>query len=239
MNKQIMKELVPRLKIYSIISFVIDLIIRLLYLIPPILMKKIVDEYIPSNNSTATLRTIAFFAILPVIIAIFTTLYNYRVSVIGRNTGRKIASYGFRNLLNQPLSYFYDKNSVELAEYCSTNATEYILLWITDIPKLCASIIASVVAFAYILSLSDSTGLGLLLYIPVLLIPSFYLSKKAQKYVKKIIVNSGKSKQLLSVAFKNIKFVKTMNLHKNLLSKIDSINKDTVSACLESTIMMS
>lgn len=102
----------------------IDLIIKLLYLIPPILMKQIVDEYIPSNNTNATLRTIVLFAIIPVIIAIFTTLYNYRVSVIGRNTGRKIASHGFRKLLNQPLSYFYDKNSVELAEYCSTNATE-------------------------------------------------------------------------------------------------------------------
>ena len=229
MHNQIIKKLIPNLNMYAIVSFFADLLIRLLYLIPPILMQKIVDEYIPNKDSLSTIKTIMLFSLIPVIIAVFTTLYNYRLAIIGRNTGRRISNYGIKKLLNQPLSYFYDKNSVELAEYCSANAMKYTLLWISELPKLYASIIASVFAYIYVIRMSLSIGLGLLSYIPLLLVPSFYLAKKSQHLIKRVIINNGKSKQLISDTFKNVKFVKTMNLKDQLLFKIDQINKDTVS----------
>jgi len=227
--KTSINQIVPRMRIYSIVSFLMDLLVKGLFLVPPIIMKNIIDTYIPNKDTNSLLLSILVFIMIPLLIALGSSYYNYKLAVIGRNSGKKIMLKSIRNIINQPLGYFKDKNSVELAEYCSMNSMKYINFWLMDIPQLVSSVIIAIGVYVYILIESIQVGAILLAYPLVLLLPSFYIAKKINSLIKRVIQNNAKSKQQISDTFRGISFVKSMNLEDRQLKSISNINDDTVS----------
>lgn len=226
--RKIMRASLPGFWFYVASSFVFALIIQLLGLIPPVLMKNVIDIYIPQNNLSSSIRSIVLFVSIPVIITILSAFYNYCINIVGRKMGQVLTVNGFEKLLFQSMTYYDNHNSSEIASYCKSEAMSYIVFWIFDMPQLIAGIINGFVVFGYLYQINIYIAIGILIYIPLSILPSKKLSKLIECNIKKTVENNAKATQIITDAFKGIKFVKVMMLEGYQIKKLKRINSDTI-----------
>ena len=69
--------------------------------------------------------------------------------------GAELTLLAGEKLVYQPISFFKDKNSSELASYCSSESMKYIVFWLFDMPELAASLCTGVVVYFYIINQSE------------------------------------------------------------------------------------
>lgn len=225
-RKMIRKEL-PYFKILFCFSFLSSIIIKLISLIPGLLMKDIVDRWIPQGNLKNCLLYIALFILIPILLTISNAIYQYVIIVNGRNMSKKLSTLGFEKQVYQPLTYFDQNKSAELASYCRSESTKYILFWIMDIPRIFSSLISGLVVYIYIANHNMYFSLALILYIPILLLPNKFFSKRIEEFSKKIIKNNSKVNQIISDTFRAIKNVKSLSLEKIMVNKVYDVTSDT------------
>ena len=226
--RKIILTTLPRFWWLVIFSFIFALIIQVVGLIPPILMRNVVDTYIPNKDLRSAIFSILFFVLIPVIATIFSTSYNYITTVAGRKMGQHLTMISFEKLMYQPIDYFEDNNSAEIASYCKTEAMNYVVFWIYDIPTLLAGICGGIAVLIIIADANFYISVGLLMYIPLSIIPSKFFGRIIESYVKKIVENNARSAQLIVDTFRGIKFVKSMLLEAKLSEKMKNYNDDTV-----------
>jgi len=228
-NSRIMlKKVVPQIKRFGIISFLSDLVIKGLYLVPPILMKTVLDIHIPNQNKDAVILSVILFCIIPVVIITLTGGYNYFAGKIQRSAAKRLTMIGVENVLRQDISYFYDKNSAEISDYCSSSTIQYVYFWVTEIPRVFSSIISSLIALYLLSTINTNASLLILVYIPALLIPSYCFSIMRKNIGPKIGRNNAKAKQLISDSFRSVEFVKSLNIIDKRLEDIEKVKNDTV-----------
>ena len=224
----VIKEL-PHFWLYSVLSVIMSLVIELVGLIPPILMQRIIDIAIPSKNIRSILIAIVWFCAIPLISTILTTFYRYILAISCRKFGQRLSIKGFQNLIYQPISYFDYTNSSELATYCRSEALNYVIFWVIDIPQLLSTMLIGILVLGYVVSLNWLIGLFLLLYIPFSFFPSNHFAVKVKDFSKRIIQNNAAMNQIVNDTFKGIKFVKSMALEKVQIKKLEEVNADSVS----------
>ena len=219
---------IPKFKYYVTISLLLASIIQLISLIPPLIMRNIIDIYIPDGNLQQTLTSIVFFVLIPVVSTLLSTYYNYLITVIARNSGRNLIGQAFEKIIYQPMKYFDKNNSAEIATYCKTEAMNYVVFWLMTIPQLIAGVLSGIVVYVLMFAENYLIAIGLLLYIPMSILPSKKLASMIQNEIKIIVENNAKTNQLIVSAFKGIKYIKSMKLEAKQILKIDDINKKTV-----------
>lgn len=158
-------------KTISIISFIIFILLQLITLVPPIIMKNIVDEYIPKNSLDKIFLGIFLFVLIPFTYIIIQAIFNYITIVFARKNGNKLSIDILSNLINQNKSFFDKNNSVELATYASKESVNYINFYVSELPKYYGFIITCVVIFGLILRYSIYLSLLQLFIIPLAIFP--------------------------------------------------------------------
>ena len=226
--RKIVINTLPRFWFFVIFSFVIALMIQLVGLIPPILMKNVVDSYIPEKNLFDAMKSIVLFVTIPILTTIFSTFYNYCLNIVGRKMGQDLTIRGFEKLIFQKMSYYDTHNSAEMASYCKSEAVGYIVLWIFDIPQLAASIVSGIIVFSLLAHVNLYIAMGVLVYVPFSILPSKRLSQIIEKNIKKVVENNAKSTQIMTDTFRGIRFVKYMLLEGVQIAKLKEINSDTI-----------
>ena len=224
MNKKIKKQL----RLFIIFSIIFLLITQSLTLISPLIMKNIIDDYIPNKNIDKLVIGILFFIFIPLMYTLLNVTYNYFTIKYARNKGNEISIQILKNIINQKKDFFDKYNSVELLTYSSKEAVSYINFWISDFSRFIVSIIISVIVLIIICFINPFIGLLQLLYIPILLLPSKFLGKKMTPLVKTVVDNNAKISQIRSDIIKGIEYVKTMRLEDKKISEVDSMNKKIV-----------
>jgi len=230
-EKQVRKIVMSHLhgfKFYVTVSFAFALGIQLLALVPPLLMRGIIDRHIPNGNLRGAVTTVVFFVALPIISTLLITLYNYIITVVSRNMGAMLIIQAFERIMRQPVSYFDQNNSAEVAAHCKSEAMGYVSFWLMDIPRLFAGLLGGVVVYVLIFAESPLVAIGLLLYIPISILPSRQFARMMEKCVKQIMENNAKMSQIITGTFTGIKFVKTMMLENAQVAKLTAVNNDTV-----------
>ena len=222
----IRKEL-PHFKLLFCFSFLSSIIIKLISLITGLLMKDIVDRWIPEGNLKNCLLYISLFIFIPVLLTISNAVYQYIVIVNGRNMSKRLSTLGFEKQVYQPLTYFDQNKSAELASYCRSESTKYILFWIMDVPRIFSSLISGIVVYIYIANCNKYFALAMILYIPILLLPNKFFSKKIEEFSKKIIKNNSIVNQIISDTFRAIKNVKSLSLEKVMVNRVYEVTSDT------------
>lgn len=86
-NKFIYKD--KQIKKWSIISFFIIVIITGINLLPPLIMKRTIDEYIPSKDYKNIIFGIILFVSIPFINILLQTIFNYLTIKFARNKEMK------------------------------------------------------------------------------------------------------------------------------------------------------
>lgn len=226
-RKMVMASL-PKFKFYAGCSFLFALVIHMLALIPPLIMRNVIDVHIPNAELAQTVWLIIVFISIPIATTALFTYYNYIVIVSGRNAGHQLIIRAFKNILHQPLTYFDQNNSAEIAAYCKSEAMNYAVFWLMTIPRLIASILVGLTVFGLIIFTNVWVGLVLLLYLPLSILPSKKFAQLIAVEVKKVIDNNAKTNHLMATTFKGIKFIKAMTLEQRQLSKINELNQSTI-----------
>lgn len=235
--RKIVMKRIKNFKKFVAFSFLLAILIQLIALIPPLAMRQIIDVYLVEKNAAYTLGGIFVCVAVPLVSTLLTTFYNYKLNAVGRNMGAELTLLAGEKLVYQPVWYFQDKKSSELASYCSSESMKYIVFWLFDMPELAASLITGIVIYIYILNTNLISGIVLLLYIPMMLLPSNYFAGKAQSLIRQVVQNNGRTSQLLNDTFRGIKFVKASVLEKLRLEKLRKVNEDTVSVWTKMVVL--
>lgn len=210
-------------------SFAVSAAVRMLSLLPALLMKRIIDVYIPASDGAAILRNIVLLVTVALVSSALTAWYRKTTIVTGRRMGHLLFARCFEKILYQPMRFYDENNSAEIASYCRTEAMEYVLLWIADLPQLLSNLCVGLTVFASLVQMNAAVGAIQLLYVPLLLIPSRLLANKTQGYGARITANRARTSQILSDTFRGIRFVKTMLIEPFQLKKLNQVNDDTLS----------
>ena len=223
-RRTVIKEL-PHFWAYSILSGIISLLIQTIGLVPTILMQQIIDRFIPNKDLRAISIFIFLFCIIPLFATMLSAIYRYKLAIVCRKMGLKLAIKGFENLTYQSVSYFDKENSSELAAYCRGEAMKYIVFWMIDIPQLIATGLTGIIVFSYVFALNWGLALFLLFYIPIAFFPSNGFANKVQTLTEKIVDNNAKMNQIINDTFRGIKFVKAMVLEKIQINRLKEVNE--------------
>ncbi len=225
--RKIVKEKIPHFGWLVTFSFVVSVLLKFSTLIPGWLMRQIVDVYIPQGQIKNCITYIFLFACIPLCIAIANAFYKFVIIVVGRNMSKKLSVLGFEKQVYQSITYFNKHKSAELAAYCRSESTKYILFWVMDIPQLVSSVLAGILIFVYVSYINIYWGLTLLLYVPLLLFPNKIFSDKIEKNARKIRKNNSVVNQIITDTFKAIKNVKIFSLEKIMVEKVSCITGET------------
>lgn len=226
-RKKIIAQL-PYFWLYVCLSFIISIVIQVLTLIPALFMQRIIDEYIPDKNMKNILFSFFIFTGIPILTTLLSTIYNYFINVAGRRFGQKLSVWAFEKILYQPMNYFNDQNSAELSSYCKSEANKYIVFLLFDLPSTFANIISGIVVYVFLFKISVPIAWMVLLAIPFAILPSLVIAKRIDKYIKKVVENNAKLSQIMTDTFRGIRLVKSMNLGKDRLHRINLVNEDIV-----------
>ncbi len=225
--RHIINQEIPAFKLLVVFSFILSMIIKVTGLIPGLLMQKIVDVWIPEGNVKKCILYIILFVLIPTLLTVGNAIYQYVVIVNGRNMSKKLSTRGFEKQVYQPLSYFDQNKSAELASYCRSESTKYILFWLMDIPQMISNVVCGLIILSYISINNIFFGIAILLYIPLLLLPNKFFAKIIEKLSEKIIKNNSIVHQIIGDTFKAIKHVKSFVLEKIMIKKVYDVTTDT------------
>lgn len=222
--KRAMYNEIKKYWVFGVISCVMLLLMQLVSLIPPLVMKKIIDNYIPNKDLRGTYLSIIIFCLIPVILTLCNALYRYILMLKIKKFSFNIKKNVFKNLLQQPMSFFMQNKSGELAAYCTKDVTEFVYFWLIDIPSIVCNIIMIVTTFIILFNISPTISILQLLYIPVVILPMTFLGKKLKECAKKIMEYNAKSNQVITESFNIVKLIKTSCSEDKMVSKLSGIN---------------
>ena len=211
-------------KSISIISFVIFITLQIITLIPPIVMKNIVDDYIPNKNLNYIYIGILLFVLIPFIHILIQAIFNYITIVFARNSGNKLSIDILKNLINQKKSFFDNENSIELATYASKEAVQYINFYVSELPKYYGYIITSIIIFILILNYSVYLALLQLLIIPLAIFPIKRISKSLEKNIENVLEYNAVIGQTRADIFKGIDTIKSLRIEDKKIAEVESLN---------------
>lgn len=206
----------------SIFSFLIFIILQLITLVPPLLMKNIIDEYIPSKDLNNIFWGIFIFVLIPFTYITVQTVFNYITIVFARNSGNKLSIDILRNLINQKKSFFDKENSVELANLASKEAVTYINFYISELPKYYGFIITGIIILIIIGTHSLYLALLQLLIIPLFIFPVKKIASYLDESITNVVGYNAEVSQIRADVFKGIDTVKSLRIEDK---KVEEVNK--------------
>ena len=208
----------------SVISFVFFIVLQIITLIPPIIMKNIVDSYIPNKNLKFVFIGILVFILIPFTYILVQAIFNYITIVFARNSGNKLSIDILKNLINQKKSFFNKENSVELATYASKEAVSYINFYVSELPKYYGYIITSIVIFVIIFNYSIYLALLQIFILPLAIFPVKKISQSLQENIEKVLGYNAKIGQTRADIFKGIDTIKSLRIEDKKIKEVESLN---------------
>ena len=226
-NKFIYKD--KEIKKWSIISFFIIVIITGINLLPPLIMKRTIDEYIPSKDYKNIIFGIILFVSIPFINILLQTIFNYLTIKFARNKGNEISIEITKNLMDQEITFFDTNNSIELLTYASKEAVQYVNFYVSILPKYYASIIILIFIYAIIFSISWKLAIIQILFIPLAFYPVNKISDSISENIEVAISSNAKIAQIRADIFKGIELIKAYRLEHQKLDEVKKENLKIVS----------
>lgn len=223
-NNKYLRVFDKKVKAYMVISTLLLFVIQGMALIPPVIMKQIIDKHIPEGDVKAVIYNIVIFISIPLIVTLINAAYNYKVAVFARKLGKELTVKTFHKLIKQPLDFYKDKNSSELTTQCNREFINYITFWIKEIPLIISSMVICAVIIVIFFKMNPILGIIQLFFIPCVVVPHILILKKLRSSFTIIFDKKAEVNELLNSSFRNISFIKTMQLEKNRIEKFRSID---------------
>lgn len=213
---------------YIVFSFVCVLLLQYVGLVPPAIMKVIVDDYIPSGDLHQTYISIAILCGIPLVSTLINIFYTSQNAIAARKLGFQLKRKVFLNLMRQPMRFFDQSKSAELTTYCGREINNYIAFWMIDVPTLLANVITSITVVVILFRIDPVITLVQLAAVPILLIPSHFLEGKIKSYTTEIFSENAKANHIINESFVGIRLIKSSRLEGRRIRQLEVIqNKIT------------
>lgn len=222
------KIAVNEIKKWGILSLLIFTLTQILTLITPLIMKRVIDDYIPNRNISSIIIGITLFVTVPLLYIGSQILFNYFSIKFARNKGNEIGIQILENLVHQDMNFFDNNNSIELLTYSSKEATSYVYFYISELPRYYAYIAMSVIIFLILMFYSWPVALLQLLFIPFSIIPLKKVSNNLQRDIELVVESNAKIAQIKSDIFKGIELIKSLRLENKKIYEVRSQNNKIV-----------
>lgn len=226
--KKIMKQEIKTYIPFIIYSIFIMVIIRVLELLPPVVLGKIIDDYIPTHNFKYIITSVIILVSIPLIVAIIDSLYRYQNGKSAKKSSFALKRKMFLNIMRQPLEFFSKNSSGSLASYASREIVEFIAFWQLDIPTVIVNSIMIVTYLLIIYSISPVIAVIQLISIPIYIYPIQFFGKKLRNNTSKLMECSSKLNEILIESFKAIPFVKSARIEEERVKKAERINDKSI-----------
>ncbi len=200
-------------------SFFCALLVDLIALVPPLVMRHIIDVEIPNGALNRIMVATGVFVVLPILSGSLYAVYNYWGAMTCRKASFVINSDIIDRIMGQPMRFHIEKNSSTLAAECSRSAIDYAYLWVNTIPQTAATLVTAFVALGYLWNASHLLALSQLLLIPVLTLPTLVVKKIVQSYSKILFGAVNAIQAMLIESFRGIKAIKTLGIEAKVLDQ--------------------
>lgn len=217
--KNLKKKIIP----VASISFVIASILKLVSLVPLVLMPQLIDVYIPARNYKYIVLNTLVFCGTPVIAAMGNNLYQYYLMLKSRCLIAEINLQCFDKILHQPMKFFDENYSAELAQKSSQDAVSYIVVWTIDLPNLLAGIISGTIVFVVLCRIHLALAVFQLLYIPISLVLMKLVGGKLEELIRKVTESNAKYKKEMQEAFRSIRLIKAQAIESRAGDKVEEV----------------
>lgn len=198
----------------------------------PQIFRLIIDNYITKFNE---LSLNSFFAgtigllLLSMAIALLARiskhLQNYYVSSASQKMGAGIYAQSVGHLLSLPYEIFEDERSGDLLEKLQKARTDLQQFIVMGINVAFSLFIGIVVVVGYGFFVHPLIGFTYLLLIPILMIVSFYMTKRIKKAQKQIVGETGALAGSTTETLRNIELVKSLGLENREIERLNLINE--------------
>lgn len=196
-----------------------------LALIPIMIMPRIIDVYVPQQNISMILISLFVFCGIPVVMSLLNTFCEHHILIMAHRISYQINNACYEKLLYQPLVFFDESYSAELANKCAQEAHELIAYHVFTIPKLVCNLILCIVILILIGLNHWLLAVIQIAYLPFLVIPLEATKKPLKKGVSNIADNSALLKKEMQQSFHNIKIIKSMRLENDCLKRAEELER--------------
>ena len=214
-----------RRKVYGIaaMSFFLSMLLQAVSLIPVMMMPSVIDTYIPAGETGKVILAVLAFCGIPVMVTFGYNWYQYYLMLESRRLIARVNLECFDKLIHQPMAFFDENHSAELAKKASADIVSYIAVWTIDLPKLLSNAVSGVLVFLLLCRIHVLIALFQVLYIPVSLVLMRLVGNRLQGLIAKVVeFNAGYQKQMQE-AFRSIRLVKAQAAEEQEDRKVEEI----------------
>ncbi len=204
-------------------SFFLSLLIQAVSLIPVMMMPTVIDVYIPAGESGKVVLGILAFCGVPVLVTFGYNWYQYYLVLQSRRLIAWVNLECFDKLIHQPMAFFDENHSAELAKKASADVVGYIAVWTIDLPKLLSNAVSGILVFVLLCRIHILLALFQLLYIPVSMVLMKQAGNRLQQLISRVVeYNAGYQKQMQE-AFGSIRLVKAQVMEEQEGRKVEEL----------------
>ncbi len=205
------------------ISFLLSMLLQAVSLIPVMMMPAVVDTYIPAGEIGKVICGILAFCGIPVLVTFGHNWYQYYLMLQSRRLIARVNLECFDKLIHQPMAFFDENHSAELAKKASADIVSYIAVWTIDLPKLMSNAVSGVLVFLLLCRIHVLIALFQLLYIPVSLVLMKLVGNRLQKLIAKVVDFNAAYQKQMQEAFRSIRLVKAQVTEEQEDRKVENI----------------
>lgn len=202
------------------LSAVVASLLQLVSLIPIYLMPLIIDDYIPNGKLKFLMPAIAIYVGVPLLTSLGYHFYQYCVVLKGRKLVMEINLKCFDKIVHQPMRFFDENYSAEIAKKCSQEANAYICSWTVDIPRLASGGIMGAFVFVLLYRLHPLLALIQLLFLPLVFVIMKAVGGRLQALIEQVLLNNARYQKDMQESFRSIRFIKTAQLENQALERV-------------------
>ena len=209
----------------AVTSFLLSMLLQAVSLIPVMMMPAVVDTYIPAGETGKVVCSILAFCGIPVLVTFGHNWYQYYLMLQSRRLIARVNLECFDKLIHQPMAFFDENHSAELAKKASADIVSYIAVWTIDLPKLISNAVSGVLVFLLLCRVHVLIALFQVLYIPVSLVLMKLVGNRLQRLTAKVVDFNAAYQKQMQEAFRSIRLVKAQVTEEQEDRKVEDIQK--------------
>ncbi len=209
----------------AVTSFLLSMLLQAVSLIPVMMMPAVVDTYIPAGETGKVVCSILAFCGIPVLVTFGHNWYQYYLMLQSRRLIARVNLECFDKLIHQPMAFFDENHSAELAKKASADIVSYIAVWTIDLPKLISNAVSGVLVFLLLCRVHVLIALFQVLYIPVSLVLMKLVGNRLQRLIAKVVDFNAAYQKQMQEAFRSIRLVKAQVTEEQEDRKVEDIQK--------------
>lgn len=221
-----MKSIRKKLRPLQGVSFALSMLVQLGGLIPLYCMPRIIDQWIPVGNLRQIYLSVFVFCGIPLLLAAVYVVYKLVLLVYTKKLSDDLRLQCFANLLHQPMAFFDEAHSAELARKCSQEASDYITIEAADKPKVWSNLCVCAALMVLLWRIHPLLAVGQLLYFPLMYPLMRVCGHKLEEYISQILTGNARRAKNMQEGFHAIRTLKAFQCEDVSVARLEETQRD-------------